>query len=254
MQANLVILPAADAGDFAEFCRLNARPCPLIEQTAPGDPAARAVCAPARPAQRRAALSRVSPRSARGATSRPTFATCGATTWWAFCWAARSRSKTRWSTPACAVRHIEEGRNVPMYRTNVALPAGRTICRRRWWSACDPIRPTQSNGVIDDHGPLPDDARRAGARGRSRARWAFADLSRPDFGDAVTMRRGRGAGVLGLRRDAAIGTLPRRLRAGDHAQPGLHVRHRLQTRYRNFGTANSANSERISQRRTIGDS
>ena len=38
VQANLVILPAEAAAELAEFCRLNARPCPLIEQTAPGDP------------------------------------------------------------------------------------------------------------------------------------------------------------------------------------------------------------------------
>ncbi|HEV3005514.1 MAG TPA: hypothetical protein VGX78_13705, partial [Pirellulales bacterium] len=38
VQANLVILPLALAQEFAEFCRLNSRPCPLIEQTEPGDP------------------------------------------------------------------------------------------------------------------------------------------------------------------------------------------------------------------------
>src|SRR5688572_11462646 len=38
VQANVVILPQADAGDFAQFCRLNSQACPLIEQTSPGDP------------------------------------------------------------------------------------------------------------------------------------------------------------------------------------------------------------------------
>src|SRR5579863_8546233 len=38
VQTNLVILPLADATDFAQFCRLNDRPCPLVAQTAPGDP------------------------------------------------------------------------------------------------------------------------------------------------------------------------------------------------------------------------
>src|SRR5947209_4424 len=35
VQANLVILPARHADDFAEFCRLNQRACPLLEQTFP---------------------------------------------------------------------------------------------------------------------------------------------------------------------------------------------------------------------------
>lgn len=37
-QANLVILPADYAREFAEFCSQNPRPCPVLEITAPGDP------------------------------------------------------------------------------------------------------------------------------------------------------------------------------------------------------------------------
>lgn len=38
LQTNLVILPAADAVDFAEYCRLNPRPCPLVAQGEAGNP------------------------------------------------------------------------------------------------------------------------------------------------------------------------------------------------------------------------
>src|SRR5579863_6945870 len=38
VQTNVVILPLSVAGEFADFCRLNSRPCPLVEQTEPGDP------------------------------------------------------------------------------------------------------------------------------------------------------------------------------------------------------------------------
>jgi uncharacterized protein YcsI (UPF0317 family) len=37
-QANLVLLPAALAGEFASFCTRNPKPCPLIEITPPGEP------------------------------------------------------------------------------------------------------------------------------------------------------------------------------------------------------------------------
>ena len=37
-QANLVILPADYAQEFAEFCSQNPKPCPLLEITSPGDP------------------------------------------------------------------------------------------------------------------------------------------------------------------------------------------------------------------------
>ncbi len=38
VQANLVVLPQALAGDFLEYCRRNPRPCPLLGMTEPGDP------------------------------------------------------------------------------------------------------------------------------------------------------------------------------------------------------------------------
>src|ERR1051325_7131588 len=38
VQANLVILPQAQATDFLLFCERNPKPCPLIEVTDPGNP------------------------------------------------------------------------------------------------------------------------------------------------------------------------------------------------------------------------
>src|SRR3954471_14663838 len=37
-QANLVVLPEADALDFLRFCVHNPRPCPVLEVTQPGSP------------------------------------------------------------------------------------------------------------------------------------------------------------------------------------------------------------------------
>ena len=36
VQANLVILPAADAEDFLRYCQRNPKPCPLLDVTEPG--------------------------------------------------------------------------------------------------------------------------------------------------------------------------------------------------------------------------
>ncbi len=38
MQCNLVILPAAHARDFADFCQANQAACPVLAQSQPGDP------------------------------------------------------------------------------------------------------------------------------------------------------------------------------------------------------------------------
>ena len=41
VQANMVILPAADAEDFAAYCERNPRPCPILEILGRGDPVPR---------------------------------------------------------------------------------------------------------------------------------------------------------------------------------------------------------------------
>ena len=46
-QANLVVLPAADALDFARFCARNPGPCPVLEITDTGSPSPTAVAADA---------------------------------------------------------------------------------------------------------------------------------------------------------------------------------------------------------------
>ena len=38
VQANMVILPAADAEEFKQFCARNPKPCPVLEILDPGDP------------------------------------------------------------------------------------------------------------------------------------------------------------------------------------------------------------------------
>ena len=38
VQANMVILPAADAAEFRQFCENNPKPCPVLEILEPGDP------------------------------------------------------------------------------------------------------------------------------------------------------------------------------------------------------------------------
>src|SRR5437867_10680447 len=38
VQANLAILPRAQAFDFLLFCQRNPKPCPLLDVTEPGDP------------------------------------------------------------------------------------------------------------------------------------------------------------------------------------------------------------------------
>jgi uncharacterized protein YcsI (UPF0317 family) len=98
------------------------------------------------------------------------------------------------------IRHIEQGCNVPMYRTNVpCAPAGRfagpLVVSMRPFNPADAIRAIQITSFSRT-------ARRAGALG-DPAQIGISDIAKPDYGDAVTIRPTRSR-YLGVRRDTAI--------------------------------------------------
>jgi uncharacterized protein YcsI (UPF0317 family) len=86
------------------------------------------------------------------------------------------------------VRHIEQGRNVPMYRTNISCqPAG--IFSGPMVVSMRPLTPVQAETAtrICRRFPL---AHGAPVHIGDPARIGIADINRPDFGDAVEIRRG----------------------------------------------------------------
>jgi uncharacterized protein YcsI (UPF0317 family) len=86
------------------------------------------------------------------------------------------------------VRHIDEGRNVPMYRTSIACRAagrfaGPMVASMR------PYRPEQIDRVREITGRYPTMHGAPIHVGDPEA-IGIADISRPDFGDSVTIRPG----------------------------------------------------------------
>ncbi|WP_048862866.1 putative hydro-lyase [Acidisphaera rubrifaciens] len=186
IQANIAIVPAAVADDFALFCARNPRPCPLLARGAAGDPALPALGAGIdmrtdlpryRVYRDGVAAEEVTDIAALWRDDLVTFAIgCSFT----FEHALLSEG--------VPLRHVAQGRNVAMYRTRC---------------------PTEPAGPFD--GPLvvsmrpfsPSDAERA-ARISARfprmhgspihlgdpAALGIADLGRPDYGDAVEIHPG----------------------------------------------------------------
>jgi uncharacterized protein YcsI (UPF0317 family) len=84
------------------------------------------------------------------------------------------------------VRHVDEGRNVPMYRTNLpGVPAG--VFSGPLVVTMRPLTPAQAIEavVITSRHPL---AHGAPIHFGDPAAIGIVDLTRPDFGDAVTIR------------------------------------------------------------------
>ncbi|MCC7459018.1 MAG: putative hydro-lyase [Nitrospira sp.] len=185
VQANLVVLPRADADDFLLFCQRNPRPCPLLAVTEPG------ACGlpslgegidlrtdlPRYRVWRDGALAD-EPADVR-ALWRDDFVAFAIGCSFSFEWALLA--------DGIALRHVQQGRNVAMYRTNIATePAGRfagpLVVSMRPLRAADAIRAVQITSRFPAvHG--------APVHLGDPALIGVADLARPDYGEAVDVMR-----------------------------------------------------------------
>lgn len=185
-QANLVMLPRDWACEFLLFCRRNPKPCPLLEVLDAGDPTPHAT---APEADLRTDLPRYrvwehgvlvdEPRDV-SAVWRDDFVS--------FLIGCSFTFESAMLRAGLPVRHIERGVNVPMFRTNVpCAPAGRfhgpLVVSMRPLTAADAIRAVQITSRYPDvHG--------APVHLGDPEQIGVADLSRPDFGDAVPVEAG----------------------------------------------------------------
>src|ERR1700722_13204979 len=123
VQANLVVVPRDLAFDFLLFCQRNPKPCPLLDVTEPGSPEPRFVAAGAD-------IRTDVPRYRVWRNGELVEEPVDLTRWWrddlvAFLIGCSFTFENALLEAGVPVRHIEQGTNVPMYRTNVACrPAG----------------------------------------------------------------------------------------------------------------------------------
>ena len=186
LQANLVVVPTAIAFDFLLFCQRNPKPCPLLEVTDRGSPEPRELAAGA---DLRTDLPRYCVYREGKLVEEPT----DVRRWWrddlvAFLIGCSFSFEEAMIRAGLPVRHVEEGRNVPMYRTNVMCkPAG--VFRGPMVVSMRPLTPAQAIRAVQV------------TSGYTKAHWApihigdpaaigIADVARPEFGDAVTIRPG----------------------------------------------------------------
>jgi len=186
VQANLVVLPGDWAEDFLQFCRLNPQPCPLLEVTEPGsfEPKQTAPGADLRtdlPAYRIWKYGELLAEPAE------------IIAYWrddlvGFLIGCSFTFESALLAAGLPVRHIEQNRNVPMYRTAIeCTPAGRF--RGPLVVSMRPMTPEQAIEATSvcsrfsmSHG--------APVHSGDPSAIGIADLDRPDFGDTVELRTG----------------------------------------------------------------
>ncbi len=186
VQGNVVILPAAQAGDFLDYCQRNPKPCPVLAVSEPGQAALPALGAdidictdvPRYRVWRDGVL-----------TEQPT----DISSLWrkdlvTFVIGCSFSFEEALMQGGLRIRHIDQGRNVPMYRTNIATEAagpfhGPMVVSMRPFKAADAIRAVEITARFPNvHG--------APVHLGNPAEIGISDLARPDYGDAVDLQPG----------------------------------------------------------------
>jgi uncharacterized protein YcsI (UPF0317 family) len=186
LQCNLAILPERFALDFLRFCQRNPKPCPIVGVSDTGNPALptlgqdidiRTDVAKYRVFRDGALAEEVTDISDEWADDLVTVALGCSFTF--------ENALLREGIP---VRHIESGLNVPMFRTNIDLvPAGRF--HGHMVVTMRPIPEHQVTQAREISRRYPQ-AHGAPIAIGDPAQIGIADLSKPDWGDAVEIRAG----------------------------------------------------------------
>lgn len=186
LQCNLAILPERFALDFLRFCQRNPKPCPVVGVSDSGDPFLptlgsdidiRSDVSKYRVFKDGALTDEVDDISALWADDFVTVALGCSFTF--------ENALARNGIP---VRHMETGRNVPMYRSNIELMpagpfAGKMVVTMR------PIPAHQVDQACEISARYPQ-AHGAPIGIGDPANIGIGDLSQPDWGDAVEVKDG----------------------------------------------------------------
>jgi uncharacterized protein YcsI (UPF0317 family) len=185
-QGNLVILPQDLAGDFVRFCQRNPKPCPLLAVSEPGDPLLPTLGKDV-DIRSDVPLYRVWKQGAL--VGEPN----DITDLWrsdlvTFVLGCSFSFEHALIEAGIKLRHVQEGKNVAMYRTSIeTVPAGPfhgpMVVSMRPMSPADAIRAVQITARVPAvhgapvHVGLPELI-------------GISDLGKPDFGDAVDILPG----------------------------------------------------------------
>ncbi len=185
-QANLVVVPRSIAYDFLVFCQRNPKPCPLIDVTDPGNPAP-PIAAPG------ADLRTDLPRYRVYRHGKLEAEETEITRYWhddlvAFLLGCSFTFETAMARAGLPVRHMEDGRNVSMYITNITCrPAGSL--HGPMVVSMRPLLPHDVPRAVLVTGRYPR-AHGAPVHAGDPAAIGVRDLSRPEFGDPPRIKPG----------------------------------------------------------------
>lgn len=184
VQGNLVILPAAWAGEFLDYCQANPRPCPLLAVTEPGETTMPTL---GEGIDIRTDVPRYRVWRHGELVDEPT----DIRALWrddlvSFVIGCSFSFEQALADEGVPLRHVAQGRNVAMYRTTIAtVPAGRfagpMVVSMR------PLRAEDAQRAAEITARYPR-VHGAPVHIGDPAAIGIADIHRPEYGDAVEIR------------------------------------------------------------------
>ncbi len=187
VQANLVILPQSWAWDFLLFAQRNPKPCPVLEVGEVGDPYTRFL---AEGADIRTDLPKYRLyKEGKQVQEMDDLRSVWREDWVYFLIGCSFSFEQALLESGLEVRHISEGRNVPMYQTNIpCADAGRfkdcrVVVSMRPFSDSDQqkaIEITRKYPSVHGAPLFAGDPKKIG----------IENLNQPDWGEAVTIQEG----------------------------------------------------------------
>jgi uncharacterized protein YcsI (UPF0317 family) len=184
-QANMVILPQAWAYDFLIFCYRNPKPCPLMEVTDPGNPCPTKV---GDRADLRTDLPRYRVfREGEFCEEVSEISEIWRSDFVAFLLGCSFTFESAMIRAGLPVRHLEEGRNVPMYVTSLGCRSAGSF-QGPMVVSMRPMHQRQVVRCIEVTARYPL-AHGAPVHIGNPEAIGVRDLARPDYGDNVTIEQ-----------------------------------------------------------------
>ncbi len=186
LQANLVILPKSMAFDFLVFCTRNPKPCPILDITEVGN-AEPQIVAPG--ADLRTDLPRYNIfRNGELKEEVADISNIWRDDFVGFLVGCSFSFESALMDAGIPVRHIEEGKNVPMYKTNITCRSAGAfssplVVSMRPLAASDIVRAVQITSRFSKAHGTPIHFGSPEAIG-------IKNLEAPDYGEAVTIAEG----------------------------------------------------------------
>lgn len=183
-QANLVVVPREHAFDFLLFCQRNPKPCPVLDVTEPGQ------VAPPRAAPD-VDLRTDLPQYRVWEHGRLVDEPHDVRSLWrddfvSFVIGCSFTFEAAMLRAGLPVRHIEQGCNVPMYRTGIPC-ASAGVFHGPLVVSMRPLTPAQAVQAVQVTSRYPA-VHGAPIHWGDPAAIGITDISRPEFGDAVEIR------------------------------------------------------------------